>query len=273
MSDIVQATATDPRPSCAVAEPAATSRGGRGTRATDRREPTFARCRDLDLHAVNVEYQVHTTQTDGRATIGELLQTARQRRLSALAFTEHVRRATAWFAEFAAAVRAEARSVPDLRVYVGCEAKALDADGALDASDAILAEAEVVLGSVHRFPDGRGGFLDFRTLSADACATIECELALGLLRNAPIHVLAHPGGMTLRKTGAFPDHLFRKIMEASLERGIAVEINTSYLKDLPGFFRLCAAINPYVSIGSDVHELAEVGRCRDRLLELLGWTL
>ncbi len=230
--------------------------------------PPFAHFRDLDRSALNVEYQVHTSQTDGEATIEQLLASARQRKLSALAFTEHVRRDTSWFGTFARAVRTAAQAYPDLTVYVGCEAKALDTAGSLDASETILAECDVVLGSVHRFPDGRGRYLDPGALAADACAEREFALALGLVKAAPIDVLAHPGGMSLRQHGSFPEPLFRRLMEAARERGVAVEINSSYLRDVPAFLRLCAEVNPLVSIGSDVHRLEELGRCRDLLLGL-----
>ena len=57
--------------------------------------------------------------------------------------------------------------------------------------------------------------------------------------------------------------------QRSLERNIALEINSSYLRDVPAFLKLGAEINPYVSIGSDVHGLEELGRCRDLLLETM----
>ena len=55
------------------------------------------------------------------------------------------------------------------------------------------------------------------------------------------------------------------MLEASLKREIAIEINSSYLIDFEGFLNLCSEINPFVSIGSDVHRLEEVGKCRDIL--------
>jgi putative hydrolase len=119
---------------------------------------------------------------------------------------------------------------------------------------------------VHRFPDARGGFLDFAALDAGATAEIECELALGLLRGAQIDVLAHPAGMYQRRYGRYPDTLFRRMLETSLERGIAVEINTSYLFEIEPFLELCNVVNPFVSIGSDAHGAEELGRCRDALL-------
>lgn len=229
------------------------------------RPPEFVRFRDLEPDLLNVEYQVHTDRTDGEASVADVLDAAEEKELAAVAFTEHVRRDTAWFPDFARQVRERAERHPELRVYVGCEAKALDDRGSLDASEDVLDLCDVVLGSVHRFPDGRGGVLEFSDVDPERFARMEADLAIGLLRTAPIHVLAHPGGMYQRRFGAYPDYLFREMMEASLERGVAIEINSSYLVDFDAFLRLCDEVNPYVSIGSDAHRLAELGACRDIL--------
>lgn len=229
--------------------------------------PQLLRYRDLDPAALNVDWQLHTTWTDGRMSVKEVLETAAARRLHSIAFTEHVRRDTAWFGDFAREVREEALAFPEIEVLTGCEAKALDTAGSLDVSDEVRAQCDLVLGVVHRFPDGRGGLLDFSTLDATRCAEIECELSLGLLRAAPIHVLGHPGGMTQRKFGHFPSALFRRMIEASLERGIAIEINASYLRDAAAFLDLCEELNPFISIGSDAHGAEEIACCRDMLLQ------
>lgn len=231
----------------------------------------FKRYRDLDRDSINIDLQMHTTQTDGQASIDALLDKAIEVGLNAVAFTEHVRRSTDWFPGFVKAVADAAASRPEIDAYVGCEAKALDSEGGFDASEVIIEASEIVLGSVHRFPDGKGGVLGFDEVPAGRMAEWECELSIGMLRYAPIHVLAHPGGMHQRHHGAFPSELFRRMMEASLERGIAVEINASYLVDVDAFLALCDEINPYVSIGSDVHHLDEMGRCRNMLKERFGW--
>ena len=231
----------------------------------------FKHFHDLTEDDINVEYQTHTTQTDGHASIREVLQRAHERQLRAIAFTEHVRRSTDWFADFARDVRAEAAQFPNLTVYVGCEAKALNTNGGLDVSDEVRAQCEIVLGSVHTFPKQYGKFDDYdKTNPQDArrFAEIECELALGLLKYAPIDVLAHPGGMYQKRFGKFPDDLFREMMLATRVQNVAIEISSSYLYDFPAFLRLCDEINPIVSIGSDVHELDHVARCRDTLRQL-----
>lgn len=231
-------------------------------------KPVFCRFSELSFKSVNVEYQVHTTWTDGRASSGDILRVASERGLGAIAFTEHVRKSTDWFGAFADEIRGLSADYPEVKVFVGAETKAMDEEGTLDISEDILRHSDIILGVVHRFPDGSGGYLDFSSLSANEMAAMEFRLSMGMIRNASIDVLGHPGGMYQRRHGAFPEELFRKMMLATLERGIAIEINSSYLADLPGFIALSTEIDPIVSIGSDAHQLQELGRCRDMLVQM-----
>jgi putative hydrolase len=235
---------------------------------SNKKQHPFCRYSQLTEKTLNVELQVHTNWTDGKGDVATLLALAQQKNLGAIAFTEHVRHTTDWFDAFAKAVREGAKQTPDLVVYLACEAKALDTCGTLDVNDDILHACEMVLGSVHTFPKNLNGIADYKTASYDDFAKAEFELALGLVMHAPIHVLAHPGGMSLRKFGRFPDHYYKTLMQASLQTGVAIEINSSYMRDIPAFLDLCREIDPVVSIGSDVHDLEDMARCRDEVLKV-----
>ncbi len=225
-----------------------------------RMRPEFVRFRDLTPELVNRDFQVHTVATDGRGTVRELIDLAAEIGLGEMAFTEHVRKTSTYFGAFAAEVRA-AREGASLPVFVGIEAKADSDDGDLDASPEILADAEIVLGSVHRFPIG-GELVEAKTMSYEEASQREFRLAMGLIRNAPIDVLSHPGGMCQRAFGEFPADLFEELMEASISRSVAIEINSSYTRDMDSFLELCAKVNPLISVGSDVHRLDDLGSCR-----------
>ncbi len=231
------------------------------------RRAAFPRFRDLTEADLQRDLHVHTSRTDGHADAAALLARAEERGLRCLAFTEHVRRDSGWFGDFAEDVRRRARAHPRLEVLVGCEAKALDADGALDASEEILDACEIGLGSVHRFSRPGGGFLDTAAMSREELAERELEWALGLVRSPRVDVLAHPGGMFARRHGAdLPEPLMRTLVDAASAGGVAVEINASYVKDADRMLALLDELNPRVSVGSDVHALDDVGRCRDLLL-------
>lgn len=231
------------------------------------RKPRFVRFLDLKQSDLNCDFHVHTDRTDGSCSIEEVLEEAVKRGLDRIAFTEHVRQDTGWFPEFESEIQTARRKFSTINVFIGCETKTINERGSLDLSDDVRSRCDIVLGSVHRFPDGAGGFIDFKTLSQKKMAEIEVNLSIGLLEYATIDVLAHPGSMYYRQFSFdLPQHLMTKILEISLKRKIAVEINSSYIRDFRSFLKLCSQINPYVSIGSDMHELKQLGACRDRLI-------
>jgi putative hydrolase len=226
----------------------------------------FVRFLDLKWEDINCDLHLHTSRTDGKATIKEIIQYAIERGLRRIAFTEHVRRDSKWFHEFVAEVRKEQECYQQIEVLIGCEAKVIDRQGSLDVTEEITNECDIILGSVHRFPNAMGAYVDFSTLTPEQMEQIEYELTLELLEVSSIDVLAHPGSMYFRQYSTdISSKIMRSILKKSLKRQIAVEINTSYLSNLPAFLRLCAEINPYVSIGSDMHSLEQLGECRDRL--------
>jgi putative hydrolase len=228
----------------------------------------LSRFSDLRDELLDRDLHMHTDRTDGRNSLEDMVDAAAAARLREVAITDHVRRTSEWFADHTRAIRAIGERA-SLTVWVGIEAKALDEDGTIDATDEMIAGSDLVLGSVHRFPDGHGGLLDYGALTADEIVATELRLALGLIRGGRIHVLAHPGGMSQRRLGSFPAESHRLLMREAARRGVAIEMNASYAGDLRTFLQLCREEDPLVSVASDAHGVEEVGRCRDLLREML----
>ena len=236
--------------------------------ATEPAAGRFVRLGAITASWVNREMHLHTSYTDGRATVAEVVRRAEELGLAEIAFTEHVRRDSDWFPAFAREVRAAAvgRTV---RVLVGAEVRITDFEGTLGITPEQRAECDVVLASVHRFPGPDGAPLPFASVPRADFADTELRLALGLLRRGGADVLAHPGGMSQRQLGGFPDASYRALARAATDAGIALEINASYLHDVGAFVGLLREDDPLVSVGSDAHALEELGRCRDILRETL----
>jgi putative hydrolase len=211
---------------------------------------------------------LHTEYTDGEPSVEQVIRRAESLGLVEIAFTEHARADSDWFPEFAAKVRARGKG-SRVNVLVGAEVRITDFEGSLDISDEIRREADLVLASVHRFPGKDGTPVPFSQVPREAFAETEYRLALGLLRRGGAHVLAHPGGMSLRTLGAFPATHLRSLMLEAKEKGVAIEINSAYLPDLGAFSALLRETDPMVSLGSDAHRLEEVGRCRELLKDEL----
>ncbi|WP_423189021.1 PHP domain-containing protein [Alkalibacterium sp. f15] len=222
---------------------------------------SFINFNELKDNDITYDFHIHTNQTDGQDSIETMIKASIENGLNKIAFTEHVRIDTDWFDRFAESVKETASKYPGIEVLVGAETKALDNYGNLDISETIIDKSDIILGSVHRIPDGRGGFLDFSALSPQKLAEIEFELSIGMLRNSPINVLAHPGGMYSSRYGGFPIEYFKELMMLSKENNKAIELNSRYIKNAYDFLYSCGEINPKISIGSDAHKAENVGNC------------
>ncbi|MDB5097199.1 MAG: putative hydrolase [Cyanobacteria bacterium RYN_339] len=218
-----------------------------------------------DLH-------LHTDYTDGRSGVAAMLDAAVAAGLRAVAFTEHVRRGVAWLPTFHAEVRRERATRPGLRVLVGIEAKALDLYGGLDADEEAIASADLVLGAFHNYPDGLGGFVSPRELDATTAAKREYEASWALLEHAEVDVLAHPGALTRKKFGSFPDELTRQLVRKAGRQGRAIELNGEYADAdaLAALLRWCREEDVWVTLGSNAHHADEVGRIGRMVKEVLA---
>ena len=75
----------------------------------------------------------------------------------------------------------------------------------------------------------------------------------------PIHVLAHPFRYFRRSGFPEPVHLFGWLAERLARAGVAAEINFHTNENDPLFFRECVDRGVKIALGTDSHDLAEVG--------------
>ncbi len=101
------------------------------------------------------DFHVHTVWTDGQNSSLEMYQEAVRVGLEVMLFSEHARKSSDWFGQFAEEIRA----LPKLgcAALIGVEVKALDFEGNIDCSEEILEECQLVMGSVHREKAARTG--------------------------------------------------------------------------------------------------------------------
>lgn len=210
--------------------------------ALEGRLPELIEIRDLrgDLH-------MHTTETDGRATLEEMAEAARERGYEYIAITDHSKAlAMANGLDEERAV-AHARRVRDLnasgalgiRVFSGVECDILR-DGAMDLADDALAELDVVIGSVHSHMNLEPAEMTDRLLRA-----LECP---------HLRILGHPTGRRLleREPYAFD---FERVAAEAVRRGVWLEINASPERlDLYGpLIRSAKAKGARFAISTDAH--------------------
>ncbi len=229
----------------------------------------FCRAQDLRNSIPRVDLHLHTTYTDGRSTVCEYLQAAARKGIQAILFSEHADRTTRWFPIFQGEVQDKALAFPQVLALCGVEVRAAGFRGELNAESWLLESADLVMGVVHRYPDGRGGVHEISELTKEKAADLEYRAAMGLLDNSRVRILGHPGATFEKHFGEFPIDRYTDIIEKAIQRGVAIELNPAYQRNFGGFVRLCSEKNALVSIGSNAHSAEEIGRAIEAIRRLL----
>jgi DNA polymerase (family 10) len=194
---------------------------------------------------------VHTTESDGRATLEEMLTATRDAGYEWVAITDHS--PTAAYAggltperalRQRQAIDAIRDRYPGFRIFHGTEADIL-ADGSIDFGDEFLSGFDVVVASVH----SRFG------LPRDE----QTKRLIRAVENPRVSVLGHPTGrLLLTRKGIDAD--MGAVLAAAARSGCAVEINGSpHRLDLDWRLAASAAGREIVySIGPDAHSVREL---------------
>lgn len=173
----------------------------------------------LEQGDIQGDLHMHTTATDGRATLEEMALAAKALGYGYIAITDHSKAQSMNFGldekrvvEFAETVRkVNERGDLGIRVFSGLECDILK-DGALDIEWDALAALDVVIASVH----------SHMNLEADAMT----ERLLKTLECPHVTALGHPTGRLLLHREPFPFN-FDKVADEAVRRGVALEINSS----------------------------------------------
>ena len=219
--------------------------------------------------ALNEDYHVHSTFSDGESSLAQNVRTARERALRTLCLVEHVRRDTEWLPEFAAAV-APFRRQRGPRVLAGVEAKILDAAGRLDLPPG-LDGIDLVLIADHQFPGDGGPVHPTRARAAIHCGAMTAAEAIERLCAATANalnatdrrrVLAHLFSV-LPKMGLdeamVPEPVLAELARRVALAGAMVEINEKWACPSPRTVAAMARAGGTVVAGSDSHHCRDVG--------------
>jgi putative hydrolase len=211
-------------------------------------------------HIPRFDFHLHTSWTDGKASVTQMHDRAVACGLKFVLFSEHARHTSGdWFGDFVKEVRA----LPDdkCKAFVGVETKVEDFEGKLDITKDILSQCDLVMASVHRLPKEGGGVKEFKDLKAEEALQVESRLAHAVLENPQVDILGHPFGMTYRRFGtAPPEDLMRSLISKAAKEKKAFEINCFYHPNPWQLIAWCKEAGALMSLGSNAHELESVGR-------------
>jgi DNA polymerase (family 10) len=170
----------------------------------------------LELSDIRGDVHMHTVETDGRNTIEEMAEAARARGYQYMAITDHSKNlafANGLTDERALAhigkIRAVEKKMKGIRIFAGIEVDILT-DGALDLSDSVLEQMDIVIASVHSQFNQDRDTMTARLLKAIA--------------NPNTSVIGHPTGRLLLRRDAYPFDL-DAVLKAAAKHKVAMELN------------------------------------------------
>jgi DNA polymerase (family 10) len=200
------------------------------------------------------DVHMHTHATDGHNSIREMAEAALAAGFEYIAITDHSKNLamTNGLDDQRALEHVQRiREVDDqmggrIRVFTGIEVDIL-ADGALDLSDEVLAQMDVVIASVHtRFDQSR----------EETTARV-----LRAIENPYVRILGHPTGRLLLRREPFALDL-GVVLRRAAELGVAVEHNAAPerldLNDRD--LRLAKELGCKIVINSDSHDARNLGK-------------
>lgn len=172
----------------------------------------------LSLEEIRGDIHMHTTETDGKASILEMAEAAKELGYSFIAITDHsqdVRVANGMtpqrFEAHIKAIEAANQEISDFQILSGIEVDILK-DGSLDMDDTLLEACDWVVGSIHSYFQQSEEEMTDRLLKALSSGLLSC--------------LGHPTGRILGGREGYR-YDFDQIVEAAVEAKVAFEMNGS----------------------------------------------
>ncbi len=179
----------------------------------------------LELRDVRGDLHMHTTESDGKATLREMAEAAAALGYEYIAITDHSKALAmangldeGRVVAFARQVRELNREGLPLRVFSGLECDILR-DGAMDLSEDALAELDLVIGSVHSYFNLEPAEMTDRLLRA--------------LESPSLRIIGHMTGRILLQRESY-SYDFERVAAEAGRRDVFLEVNASPERlDLP----------------------------------------
>ncbi|MES2792892.1 MAG: DNA polymerase/3'-5' exonuclease PolX [Planctomycetota bacterium] len=173
----------------------------------------------IEVTDIQGDLHMHTTATDGTASISEMILAAKARGLKYIAITDHSKRVTMANGLDADRLRQHWKEIDKVRskitgieVLRGIECDILE-DGTLDLDDEVLSEADWVIAVLHYGLKQPQEQIDLRLLNA--------------IRNPHVSIIGHPSARIINKRPPVA-WSFETILKAAADYGVMMEINAAY---------------------------------------------
>ena len=170
----------------------------------------------VELRDIKGDLQMHTTASDGKASVEEMAEAAKQRGYEYILITDHSKAVTIANGldekraeENIKRIHAARKEVKGIEIWAGAEVDIMG-DGKLDYPDELLKQFDIVLVSVHSRMTMPAEEMTARLLKA--------------LENPYVRILGHPTGRQILRRDPFQFDV-EKVFEAAKKRGVILELN------------------------------------------------
>jgi DNA polymerase (family 10) len=170
----------------------------------------------IELKDIRGDLQMHTTASDGKNSIEEMGNAARELGYEYIALTDHSKAVTVANGmdekrtlEQIKKIREAQNRVKGIRLLAGIEVDILKS-GKMDLDNEVLAQLDCVVASVHSYMQMERAEMTDRLLAA--------------IENPYVQIIAHPTGRLLLRREPF-DYDMEKILDACKKNGVVMECN------------------------------------------------
>ena len=206
------------------------------------------------------DVHMHTVETDGRNTIEEMAEAAREYGYKYMAITDHSKNLA--FAnglddkravEHMQRIRAASDKIKGITILAGIEVDILE-DGSLDLCDSVLEQMDIVIASVHSHFNQTSTQMTDRLLKA--------------VSNPNTSVIGHPTGRLLLRREAYPFDV-DAVLKLAAEKKVAMELNAypDRLDLCDRHLRLAKQCGVKIVINTDSHHTSHLEKIRYGVLQ------
>jgi DNA polymerase (family X) len=216
----------------------------------------------IEQKDIRGDVHMHTTVTDGKNSIREMAEAGLAHGYEYIAITDHTKNLAMTFGldderalEHVRNIRAvDADMAGKIRVFAGIEVDILG-DGALDLSDDVLSQMDIVIASVHSLFNQPREEMTARMLRA--------------IENPYVRILGHPTGRKLLSRDAYELDL-PAILKRAGELGVAVEHNAdpNRLDLCDRDLRMAKENGCRIVVNTDAHHVSSLEKMRYGIRQL-----
>jgi putative hydrolase len=192
-----------------------------------------------------------------------MVEMAETRGLEAMAFTDHGPELEVGMAREKLPAMLQdirlAREAAGIPILAGIEANVADGTGRIDVDGPIMEDLDILLVGIHT--------LEEAATPRDFAENYLKRATLAVGKNQ-VDVLAHPFFLHESLLPHLPLEDVKEFLRLAGDRSVAMEVNAKYRYPGADFISLCLQEGVKLSVGSDAHSAADVGRVDWPLAEL-----